>query len=84
MVERKYADSSNPAIGGITVTTSDTVDLSVVTRGLYVGVAGDVKVTMADDTVITFVGLAAGIEHAIAAKRVWATGTTATSILGLY
>lgn len=65
------------------VTTSDTVDLQYVTRAIYVGVSGDLRVIMPDNTIVTFVDLAAGIFHPIQIKRVMATGTTATDIIGL-
>ena len=53
-------------------------------RGLYVGVAGEVKVDLPDgSTGITFKSLAAGIEHAIAVTKIYKTGTTATDILVL-
>lgn len=53
-------------------------------RGIYVGVAGDVKVDMPDgSTAITFAALAAGIEHAIVVTKIYKTGTTATGILAL-
>jgi hypothetical protein len=53
-------------------------------RGIYVGVSGDVKVDLVDgSTGITFVSLAAGVEHAIAVTKIYKTGTTATSVLAL-
>lgn len=80
-------DSS--AQGAITVTPSDTVNLVLPsgvnkTKGIYVGVSGNVKVRLTDNTEPTFVGLASGIIHPISAVRVYATGTTATSILAVY
>jgi hypothetical protein len=73
-----------PAVHAFAITPANGADLSFVTRGLYVGVSGDVKVdTLGGDTV-TFVGLAAGVIHPIRAKRVYATGTTATDIVGVY
>lgn len=71
------------------VTPHDTNDLANyailgATIGLYVGVTGNVAVVTDGDTTITFVGLASGIIHPIAAKKVLATGTDATSILAVY
>ena len=67
------------------VTPSDTVDLvQGATKGLYIGGAGNVKMDMADGTTITFTALSAGMIHPISAKRVYATGTTATLILAVY
>lgn len=74
----------NPAQGGAAVTPHDTNNLAIPTRGLYVGVSGNVKVDMIDGSTLTFVGLAAGIIHPLAVRRVYSTGTTATSIVGVY
>lgn len=52
------------------------------TRGLYLGVSGDVSCVMSGGTTVTMVGLAAGVWHPIQAQQVRSTGTTATSILG--
>ena len=54
------------------------------TRGLYVGVSGDVKVIMLDGTTVTFTGLAAGVIHPISCVLVYSTDTTATNIVALY
>jgi hypothetical protein len=76
--------SSIPALNGFAVTPSDSVDLAAASRGIYVGVSGNVKVTTLNGDAVTFVGLAAGIIHPIAASRVWSTGTAATSIVAVY
>lgn len=77
------ADRVGPAGGGFAITPSDSVDLVQVCRGVYVGTAGDLKVTMPWGGTLTFKNLAAGMIHPIAAKRVFATGTAATDIIGL-
>lgn len=71
------------------VTPSDTTDIPMPSgyshaRGLYVSVSGNVKVQMADGGDMTFISLSAGVSHRIAAKRVYATGTTATGIIALF
>jgi hypothetical protein len=66
------------------ITPNDTTDLARVTRGIYVATTGALKVDMADSSTVTFTGLAAGVIHPIAAKRVYATGTGATGIVGVY
>ena len=71
-----------PASDGDVVTHSDTVDLPEVSRSLYVGVAGNVKVTMRSGRVVTW-PLIAGW-HPISVSRVWSTGTTATGICAAY
>ncbi|ADZ71443.1 spike base protein, RCAP_Rcc01079 family [Polymorphum gilvum] len=61
----------------------DDADLAVTTRGLMVGTAGDVRVTtLAGDTAV-LPALVPGVQYAIRARRVHATGTTATQIVGL-
>jgi len=67
----------------MTFVNSDTVDLSVVST-IYVGGAGNVKVTTAQGDEVTFVGLLPGTTIPVQVKRVWATGTTATSLLAIY
>jgi hypothetical protein len=72
-----------PADTAVAVAPSDSVDLTNVSRALYIGVAGDVKVDMGKTgTAIVFKAVPVGI-LAIRAKRVYATGTTATNILSL-
>jgi hypothetical protein len=75
------------------VTPSDTVDIpSVSTQDgtgnngcvLYVGVAGDVKVTTAGGDTVVFVGLLAGMFVPVQVLKVWATDTTATDIVALW
>ena len=73
-----------PIVGGFEITKHDTNELAYVTRGIYVGVTGNLKVTLVDGSVVTFIGLAAGVIHPIRAKIVWSAVTTATSIVGLY
>jgi len=75
----------SPAVNAFSVTPNDSADLANSTRGIYVGVSGDIKIdTVGGDSAVTFVGLAAGIIHPIRAKRIYATDTTATSIVGVY
>lgn len=83
-----YADHSSslssPVHNAAAVTPHDTNDLSKTTRGVYVGVSGDVKVDLAGGDTVTFVGLAAGVIHPLRVTRIYSTGTTATSILGVW
>ncbi len=73
-----------PAVHAFSITPADGSDLANVTRGLYVGVSGDVSVVTLGGETVTFVGLAGGVIHPIRATRVRSTGTTATSILGVF
>lgn len=77
--------NSGPGAHAFVIVPDDVNKLAHRTRGLYVGVAGNVSVEMAEDgTAIIFTSLSAGIIHPIAVRRVNATGTTATNIVGIY
>lgn len=66
------------------VTPSDSTDLTTgVTEAVLVGAAGDVKVTYSSGLTDT-VYLSAGIWHPMDVKRIWSTGTTASSIRAGY
>jgi hypothetical protein len=65
------------------VTPNDSTDLTALARAIYVGGTGAVKVTMVNGDTPTFTGVQAGSILPIAVRRVWSTGTTATSILAL-
>ena len=66
------------------VTPDDAADLTIETRGVYIAASGDLHVLMAGGGEITFTGLAAGVVHPLRVRRVYATGTTATGIVGVY
>lgn len=71
------------ALGGISITPSDTDDLSRTIKAIYVGATGAIKVdTIAGDT-LTFAAVPVGI-FPIVCTRVYSTGTTASSLVGLY
>ena len=73
-----------PASFAFDITPDDNANLDVIPRAIYIGVTGDVKVDMARDGTVTFVGVAAGEILPIRVKRVYDTNTTATNIIGLY
>lgn len=72
-----------PADAAETVTPSDTVDLVDVTRAIYVGGAGALRVVMRDGQTVTFANMQAGVCYPLRVQRVLATGTTATNLIGL-
>lgn len=76
---------NSPALHAGAITPSDAADLAVTTRAIYVGGAGAVKLILAGDTeAITLVAVTAGQVLPVRAKRVLATGTTATGLVGLW
>jgi hypothetical protein len=75
---------SGPAENAFAITPDNDNDLATVTRWLYVGTAGHVKIDTANGDTVTLNSLAAGVLHPIRARRVYATGTAALTIVGLY
>ena len=75
--------ASAPANSFTSVTPSDSVDLNIPARSLYVGGAGDVACINGSGVAVTFVGVTAGTILPIRTTRVNATNTTATSIVSL-
>lgn len=51
---------------------------------VYVGGAGNVRITTAQGTDIVFTGLNAGTVLPVQATKVWATNTTATSLARIF
>jgi hypothetical protein len=73
------------------VTPSNTADIPVLTGGtsnngcvLYVGGAGNLRVTTVGGNDVVFAGVAAGSFIPVQVVKVWATNTTATNILALW
>lgn len=76
-------DLSAPAQGIFAVTPSDSAYFSDLARSLYIGVEGNISVVAEDGSNAIFVGVPAGTVLPVRCKRVNATGTTATDIVGL-
>lgn len=74
----------DPIRSAVAITPHDTNELDVMTRAIYVGGAGNLVVTMADNVDATFYNVLAGTVLPIQIKRVKSTGNTATNILGMY
>lgn len=75
---------SDPCDNAFAITPSDSTNFSYVTRGIYVGGAGNIAAVMLDGSVVTFVGAAAGTILPIRVSRVNLTNTTATNLVGIY
>lgn len=54
-----------------------------ITRGVYIGTAGDLVVVTAGGSTLTFVGLAAGVIHPIACATI-VDSSTAANIVGVW
>lgn len=79
----RSANATVSAHSAFAVTNSDTTIIPV-TRALYIGGAGDLVVTMAEDqNDVTFLSVLGGTILPIQVTKVLATGTTATGIVAL-
>lgn len=79
-------DGARPGVRSFAITPNDGVDLPVATRWIYNGGAGHIVLTCVDDnaahTGVTLTTVPAGSLLRIAARRIYATGTTATGLVG--
>lgn len=83
-INNQQSRNSGPYSEAIAVTPHNTNELTYVTRAIYVGVTGDVKVNLyGSGTSITFKAVPVGILP-IRVKLVASTGTTATDIVALW
>lgn len=74
---------NSPAEKAAAITPNDGADLAATTRAIYVGTAGDLAVILVDDAnAVTFANVPVGIIP-IRARRVLATGTTASDLVAL-
>lgn len=79
--------TSGPFNQYVAITPSDTLDILPESRplyGLFVGGAGNVVVVKRDGSTVTFNTPAVGFVLPVIYKRVNATNTTATGLVGLY
>lgn len=79
-----HATLADPASDGLAVTPSDTEDLALSTRAIYVGSDGDVAVEMVDGASLTFENVKAGTMLPVRVTKIKSTGTTATGIIALW
>ncbi|MEY2875998.1 MAG: hypothetical protein RLZZ373_3369 [Pseudomonadota bacterium] len=75
-------DLTVPPTHALAITPAD-ADLVQITRGLYIGTAGDLAVRMGDGTDVTFANVPAGTIMPVRVKRVRAA-TTADDIVALW
>lgn len=82
---RSALDINNaaPGISCFAVTPSNSVDFSYFARAFYIGATGDVAIVNLDDSVVVWGACPAGLIIPCGGKRVNATNTTASSIVGI-
>lgn len=74
---------SDPASNAEAISPSDVEDLAYATRGLIADGGGTIRMLMLGGQIVTFTALA-GTIYPFRVTRVFATGTTATGIIGLW
>jgi hypothetical protein len=79
----RQADATVSARRAAAVTLSDATVLEN-TRALYIGGAGNLKVTMVEGGEVTFTALPAGTILPVQVTKCWSTGSSATAVLALY
>ena len=80
----KITQLNSPINGGFDIVPNDSADLDKITRALMVATGGDVAVILRDGSALTLPELAPGVIYPVRVKRVLATDTDATGIVGLY
>jgi hypothetical protein len=79
----RSADATVSARKAVAITKSDSTVIPV-TRAIYIGVGGTIKVRMAEDqALVTFVNVAPGI-FPIQVDQVYSAVTTCTDMVALY
>ena len=73
----------SPATHGFAITPNDGTDLPEITRALYLGGPGAIGVVLLSGAELVLTGIAAGTLLPLRTKRVKASGTTASAIVGL-
>ena len=73
-----------PATHAVSITPDDSNDLAYVSRGVWVGGAGAMKVTMYGGETVLLSGITAGSLLPIRVSRIFSTDTTATLIVSFY
>ncbi len=73
----------SPGFQAAAVVPSDSTDLGTVSRALYIGFGGDLRLTTAGGTTVVLRNVASGMLP-IRVARVHATETTATDIVAIW
>jgi hypothetical protein len=76
--------TSNLSVGrrAVALTPSNTVNFPASMRAIYVGVGGDITLVNPDGSICLFVNVPQGALIPAECKRINATGTTASSLVG--
>ena len=79
----RQANLADPARNAFAITPNDGTDLTCWALAVYVGGSGDVRLVTWGGETVTFANAPVGVLP-VRVRRVYATGTTATDLVGLY
>ena len=82
--ERFYTNLKSPAKNAFHITPSDSANLTIATRSLYIGGAGTVKFDTVGGETITITGALAGTILPVRINKVYSSNTSATGLVGFY
>ena len=80
---RHASSLTSPPAAAETIIPDNEVDLAYATRALYVGEGGDVAVQLMSGETVTLANMQAGTVYPMRVRRVLASGTTASFLVGL-
>jgi hypothetical protein len=76
---------TSPASSHAAIVPDNSNDLNPWCRAIYVGVGGDIQLTLADGgNTVVYKAVPQGSVLSVRARRVWATNTTASSLIALW
>lgn len=81
-MSRVSTQATDYRTGAQAITPSNVTDLSTPAVGLFVGGAGNISAVMENGDTVTFTGVLAGAFLPFVFRRINATGTTATNMVG--
>lgn len=81
-MSRVSVQATHYPVGAQNITPSDATDLVSPAVGLFVGGAGNISAVMESGDTVTFTGVLAGAWIPLIFRRINATGTTATNLVG--
>ncbi len=80
-----FDEENSPALNAMLVTPDDSGELSMITRALFIGIGGNIKCILKNDSdPVTFNNIVSGSILPLRVKKVFDTDTTALNIIGLY
>lgn len=78
------SDLESPGAHHFPIVPSDTIDLAVSFRAIYVGGTGNISIVDVTGVAVTYVGVPTGSIIPMRGKRINVTSTTATNLVGIY